>query len=387
MKYRQFGKLDWKVSALGFGAMRLPIIGGDRSNIDEAEGVRMIRYAIDHGVNYLDTAYRYCDGKSEIVVGKALQDGYREKVRIATKMPIREVTTPEDLDRIFDDQLAKLQTDLIDFYLFHGLRRETWNKVKELNALDWAEKKIAEGKIGYLGFSFHDEFEVLREIVDDYKGWTFFQMQYNYVDTESSSRTPGVEGLKYAAEKGLGVVVMEPVQGGNLAVKPPKEIETLLRDSKSGRSPVDLALQWVWNQPEVSLALSGMSTMDQIIENIRSADLSGPNTLTVDELTSISHIREAFLSHGFIGCTGCRYCQPCPQGVTIPDILALYNDYYKSQNDSLMQQKIREKYDEIVNSGLGADKCVRCGQCEDACPQQLPIRNLISRANMSFRQS
>jgi predicted aldo/keto reductase-like oxidoreductase len=338
VKYRRFGKLDWKVSALGFGAMRLPTIGGDRSNIDEAESVRMIRYAIDHGVNYVDTAYRYGEGKSEIVVGKALQDGYREKVRLATKMPIREVNSPQDLNNILNDQLSKLQTNHIDFYLFHGLRKETWSKVKELNALDWAEKKIAEGKIDYLGFSFHDEYEVLKEILDSYQGWTFFQMQYNYVDTESSSRTPGTRGLKYATKKGLGVVIMEPIQGGNLAIKPPKEIETLLSDIK--RSPADLALQWVWNQPEVSMALSGMSTMNQVIENVKSADNSGPDTLTGSELKIISKVRKAFLNYGFIGCTGCRYCQPCPQGVTIPEILALYNDYYKNQDATGNQTKI-----------------------------------------------
>lgn len=384
MKYRRFGKLDWKVSALGFGAMRLPTIGTDRI-IDEVEAVRMIRYAIDNGVNYLDTGYHYGEGKSEIIVGKALKDGYREKIRLATKMPIRDVISPQDLNRIFDDQLLKLQTDHIDFYLFHGLRKESWSRVKELNAIDWAEKKMADGKIGHLGFSFHDTFEVLKDILDNYHGWTFIQMQYNYVDTESSSRTPGVNGVKYAAEKGLGVVVMEPVQGGNLAVNPPKEVETLLKSSGTDRSPVDLALQWVWNQPEVSLALSGMSTMSQVIENVKSADRSGPGILTKDELRSISSIREAFLSHGFIGCTGCRYCQPCPQGVTIPEVLAMYNDYYKNQNDSLKQEEIRKQYDGIISSGNGADKCVRCGQCEDACPQNLPIRSLLSRANMSLR--
>jgi len=385
LKYRRFGKLNWNVSALGFGAMRLPTTGTDRT-IDEAESIRMIRYAIDNGVNYLDTAYHYGEGRSEIIVGKALKDGYREKIRLATKMPIREVNIPQDLDKIFDDQLMKLQTDQIDFYLFHGLRKESWLKIKEINAIAWAEKKIAEGRIGHLGFSFHDTFEVLKEILDGYQGWEFFQMQYNYVDTESSSRTPGVKGLKYAAQKGLGVVVMEPVQGGNLAVKPPKEVETLLGKSKIDRGPADLALQWVWNQPEVSLALSGMSNMNQVVENVASADRSGPGVLTGDELKSISNIRDAFLNHGFIGCTACRYCQPCAQGVTIPEILALYNDYYKNQDDSLGQQEIRKQYEEIIDAVTGADKCIRCGQCEDACPQNLPIRNLLSRANMSLTQ-
>lgn len=387
MNYRDFGKLDWKVSALGFGAMRLPTIGGNSSNIDEAEAVRMIRYAIDHGVNYVDTAYPYHNGNGEIVVGKALRNGYREKVRLATKMPVRSVNVLEDLDRIFNEQLSKLQTDHLDFYLFHGLRRDSWSKVKELHALEWAEKKLAEGKIGYLGFSFHDEYDVFKEVIDGYKGWTLCQIQYNYLDTESSSRTPGTKGLKYAAQKGLAVVVMEPIQGGNLAIKPPKEIQTLLDEGEIKRSPPDLALQWVWNQPEVSVALSGMNAMNHVVENLESANRSSPGILTKSELKLISKIREKYLNYGFIGCTGCRYCQPCAQGVAVPEILALYNEYYKKQDDMPMQQEIRNKYEEITNSKNGADNCIRCGECEDKCPQQLPIRSLIARANNSFRRA
>ncbi len=387
MNYRRFGRLDWKVSALGFGAMRLPIIGGDSGKVDEAEAVRMIRYAIDHGVNYVDTAYRYHDGNSEIAVGKALQDGYRAKVRLATKMPIHSVNSREDLDRIFNDQLSKLQTDHFDFYLFHGLRKESWPKVKEFNAFDWAEDKIAEHKIGYLGFSFHDEFDVFKEIIDSYKGWTFCQIQYNYLDTESSPRSPGTRGLKYAAQRGLAVVVMEPVQGGNLAVKPPQEIQSIFDAAAAKRSPPDMALQWVWNQPEVSVALSGMSAMNQVVENVESAGRSGPGTLTESELKSISQIREKYLSHGFIGCTGCRYCQPCPQGVAIPEILALYNVYYTKQDDAQAQNEAKSKYGEIVGAGKGADKCAKCGECEDKCPQQLPIRHLTARANNAFTRT
>ena len=383
MKYRRFGTLDWKVSALGFGAMRLPIIGADRGNIDEAEAIRMLRYAFDHGVNYVDSAYPYHEGNSEIVVGKALRDGYRERVRLATKMPIRMVSVRNDLDRFFSEQLAKLQTDHIDFYLFHGLNRERWAKMKEVNALGWAEEKMDAGEIGHLGFSFHDDIEVFREIVDGYDGWTFCQIQYNYVDIEYQA---GTRGLTYAASKGLAVVVMEPIQGGNLAVKPPDAIQAIWDEAETQRTPADWALQWVWNHPEVSVALSGMSTMDQVIENLESASRSGPATLTEEELAILSRVREQYLAIGFIGCTGCRYCVPCPEGVAIPEILALYNQHYARRGDLDAQQEITTKYGETVPPEHEAARCVKCGECEDKCPQQLPIRNLLTRAARSFNR-
>ncbi len=386
MKYRKFGKLGWEVSALGFGAMRLPTVGGDRAKVNESEAVKMIRYAIDHGVNYVDTAYGYHDGNSEIVVGKALTDGYREKVKLATKIPIRRVNSPDDLNRIFGEQLTKLQTDHIDFYLLHGLRKDTWSKVKELNVLKWAEKELAERRIRYLGFSFHDEFEVLKEIIDGYNGWTFCQMQYNYLDTESSSRAPGTRGLKYASSKGLAVVVMEPIQGGNLAVKPPTEIQTIWNEEGIKRSPAEWALQWVWNQPEVSVVLSGMSTMNHVIENIASANRSGPGILAKKELNLTSRVRESYLSHGFIGCTGCGYCTPCPSGVAIPEILTLYNEFF-TKRDKEAQQEIAAKYSETIPTDKRSDMCVRCGECEEKCSQQLPIRNLITRAARSFKEA
>ncbi|KYH41035.1 MAG: aldo/keto reductase [Candidatus Bathyarchaeota archaeon B26-2] len=384
MKYRKFGRLDWEVSALGFGAMRLPVIGGDPSRIDEPEAIRMIRYAVDHGVNYIDTAYPYHGGNSEIVVGKALRDGYREKVRVATKMPIGLVNSREDLDRIFDEQLKKLQTDHIDFYLLHGLNRERWAKTLDLNVLDWAEKVMAEGKIGYLGFSFHDEFEVFKEIIDGYDGWTFCQILYNYIDEDFQA---GKRGLKYAASKGLAVVVMEPIAGGMLAVPPPPEIQAIWNESEIKRTPAEWALQWVWNHPEVSVALSGMSTMEQVVENIKSADRSGPNILTEKELELISRVREKYRQYGFIGCTGCRYCMPCPQGVSIPEIFALYNEYSRRRREGDAQREIIKKYQETIPPEKGAKICVKCGECEEKCPQQLPIRNLLARAARIFERN
>ena len=382
MKYRNFGELERRVSALGFGVMRLPIIGEDRGNIDETESIKMIRYAIDHGLNYIDTAYPYHSGKSEILVGNALKDGYREKVRLATKMPIRLLESEEDLDRIFSEQLQKLQTDYVDFYLLHGLRKATWSKVLEFNVLKWAEKEITNRRIGYLGFSFHDEYKMFKEIIDGYDGWTFCQIQYNYVDTEYQA---GTRGLKYAASKGLAVVVMEPIQGGNLSVNPSEEIQAIWDEAEIQRSPAEWALQWVWNQPEVSLALSGMSTMDHVVENVRSANRSDSDILTDEELILISRVREKYLESGFIGCTGCRYCIPCPESVVIPEILTFYNEYYTKRGNTNAQQDIIKKYLDMILPETRAEICAKCGECEDKCPQQLPIRKLLVRAAWSFK--
>ena len=383
MKYRKFGRLDWKVSVLGFGAMRLPILGGDRSKINEPEAIKMIRYAIDHGVNYIDTAYPYHGGNSEVVVGKALKDGYREKVKVATKMPIGRVKVKEELDEIFNEQLRRLQLDHIDFYLLHGLNRDSWRKTLELNVLDWAEKQMAEGKIGYLGFSFHEEFEVFKEIIDSYD-WTFCQIQYNYVDIESSRRTPGTKGLKYAASKGLAVVIMEPIKGGLLAVTPPKEVQAIWDEAEVKRTPAEWALLWVWNHPEVSVALSGMSTMEQVIENVQIADRSGPNILTPKELEIIARVREKYLQYGFVGCTRCQYCMPCPQGVNIPEILAFYNEAVRAASEE-QRRRVAERYHATIPPEQRADACIKCGSCEEKCPQGLPIRRLLSSSRWYLR--
>ena len=381
MEHRKFGRLDWKVSALGFGAMRLPILEGDTSKIDEPEAIRMIRYAIDHGVNYVDTAYPYHRGSSEILVGKALKDGYRQRVALATKMPTWLIETRKDFDRYLDEQLEKLQTDRIDFYLLHGLGRARWPKIRDLGVTDWAEEKKAEGKIGFLGFSFHDEYETLKEIVD-YHDWTFCQIQYNYMDTESSARAPGTEGLRYAASRGLAVVVMEPIQGGRLAITPPAEIQELWDRATVKRSPAEWALQWVWNHPEVSLVLSGMSTMRHVVENVESAGRSGPNTLTEEELDIVSEVQRKYAELGYIGCTDCLYCQPCPQGVLIPQIIGVLNENYTKDRD-----EAKKAYLEAIPEEGRAGKCAQCGTCEEQCPQGLPIMNLMRGAARLYERN
>jgi len=360
--------------------MRLPIISGDASKIDEPLATKMIRCAIDNGVNYVDTAYGYHRGTSEAFVGRVLKDGYREKIRLATKMPTWLVNSQEDMDKYLSEQLGRLQVDYVDFYLLHGLNKERWPKLKDLKVTEWAEKKIDERKIKYLGFSFHDEYSVFKEIIDNYNKWTFCQIQYNYTDSEYQA---GTKGLKYAASKGLAVVVMEPIAGGKLAVNPPAAIQDLWDQSGIKTTRAELALRWVWNQPQVSLALSGMSTMEQVIENVKTAEHSEPGNLTEKELKLINQLAWKHRELGYIGCTGCRYCMPCPQGVNIPQIIGLFNEFYiKGQDD-----EIKKKYWEHITPESQAKRCARCKTCESLCPQQLPISEIMSRAQFIFEQN
>ena len=347
MEYRRFGSLDWKVSALGFGTMRLPIIGKDQAKVDVRETVKLLRYAVDHGVNYIDTAYTYHDGLSEIAIGKALSGKYKNKAKIATKMPVFYVKSKEDLDKIFNEQLRRLNREFIDFYMFHSLTKAAYGKkVLDFNMLKWAEQKIAEGKIGHLGFSFHDEFDVFKEIVDRYDNWTLSQIQYNYLDENYQA---GKRGLQYAASKGLAVSIMEPLAGGLLAVNPPSEIQNQCwNQADKKRSASEWALSWVWNQPEVSVALSGMNAKPQVEENLHSASHSSPNMLTSRELELVCRARELFHEVGYIGCTGCRYCGHCRQNVDIPSILSLLNEYSSKRRSPEIQQTIRQKYAETV---------------------------------------
>jgi len=302
--------------------MRFPTIDGDSAKIDEAESANMLHYAIDHGVNYIDTAYPYHQKQSEPFVGRTLKGKYREKVKLATKLPCWEVETANDFDRLLNEQLERLQTEQIDFYLLHALNKKSWDKVHGLDVLPWAEKAIADGRIAHLGFSFHDDYPVFEEIIDAYDHWDFCQIQYNYMDTNVQA---GRKGLHYAASKGLAVVIMEPIRGGRL-VSPPAPVQTLWDTAPHQRTPADWALQWVWNQPEVTLLLSGMSTMQHVIENVASADASGVGTMTEDELAVIQKVREKYQELIAIPCTQCEYCLPCPEGVNIPRVFDVYND-------------------------------------------------------------
>lgn len=377
MQYRKFGKLEWKVSALGFGAMRLPLTGTDPTNVDETESIRMIRYAIDHGVNYLDTAYFYHSGQSERVVGRALRDGYRDRMKLATKMPVRIVESATDFDRYFDEQLERLQTDRVDFYLLHGLNRQGWHKVRDLGVLRWVEDMMAKRRFDYVGFSFHDDYEVFKEIVDAYDNWTLCQVLYNYMDADNQA---GRRGVEYAAGKELAVVVMEPLRGGLLSREPPKKVAKVWESSPKNRSRVEWAFQWVWNQPEISVALSGMSTMEQVVENVAAADRSGPGTLTADELVLIDKAREAYRDSNPIPCTDCKYCMPCPNGVDIPSIFQIYNEAI-IYNDP-RRGRGRYRGPGGLREEQRADQCIECNECVEACPQKIPITDWLKKAHV-----
>ena len=365
MQYRKFGRLDWKVSALGFGCMRLLTLGGESANVDEPLATRMLRYAIDHGVNYVDTAYPYHDGNSERFLGRALQGGYREKIRLATKLPCWDVKEAGDLNKFLDEQLERLQTGHIDFYLFHALNGDRWQKMRDLGVPGRAEQALADGRIGYLGFSFHGGYEAFQEIIDGCDGWTLCQIQYNYMDIENQA---GTRGLRYAASKGLAVVVMEPVRGGRLA-DPPEAVQQIWDGAAKRRSSADWALQWVWNQPEVAVALSGMSTMQQVEENVASAAASGVGSLSAEELALFEQVRAKYEDLCPIPCTRCDYCMPCPNGVHIPRNFGIYNEgiMYNRPDHA------RDGYNNRMPQEARASACTQCRECEDKCPQSIPI--------------
>ncbi|MFC2008027.1 aldo/keto reductase [Chloroflexota bacterium] len=378
MKYRNFGKLEWKPSALGFGCMRLPLLDKDASHVDEAEVIRMIRYAIDHGVNYIDTAAVYHRGNSERVLGKALMDGYRQKVRLATKLSLFAVKSADEFDSFFNNQLERLQTDKIDFYLLHTLNSHHWKLVDDWKVIPWLEGKMAAGQIGDIGFSFHDEYDVFKEIVDAYDNWTLCQIQYNYMDVDIQA---GQRGLEYAASKNLAVVVMEPIRGGMLAKKPPEPVAKVLGTSSVDYSQAEWALQWVWNQPEVSVVLSGMSTMPQVIENVTAAERSGPGKLTKDELSFVDEVRRAYLGCSTIPCTKCNYCMPCPNGVEISAIFDIVNEATMYDEFPRAQRQYMGAGPYGLKVNRRADKCQECEECVAKCPQQIPIPDWLKEVH------
>jgi len=385
MLYRTIGKSGDEVSILGFGCMRLPVIDQDPTKINEELALPMLRRAIDAGVNYIDTAYPYhsssfeVPGESEPFVGRALQDGYREKVKIATKLPPWLVESPDDMERILDHQLERLQTDCIDYYLLHALNKNFWSIMQQHGALDFLDKARASGKIKRAGFSYHEGPELFEPIVDAYD-WDFCQIQYNYLDEETQA---GKAGLEYAAEKGLGVVVMEPLRGGNLAGSLPEEAEAVFAGAAVKRSHVEWALRWIWNDPRVSTLLSGMTEAVQAEENLKIAAEAHAGTLTEDELARVNQVKQIYRSKQRVPCTKCGYCMPCPVGVKIPDNLSLYNEFYlfDSDNSRFLATAL---YNMTLPPEAKADQCTECGQCLEHCPQQIAIPDELKRVVETF---
>lgn len=373
MLYRKFPRCSHDISILGFGCMRLPSsddqqVGG---SVDEQKAVAMIRTAVDGGVNYIDTAYPYHNGESEKIVGKALEEGYRDRVFLATKLPSWLITSREDMDRYLDEQLARLATDQIDFYLLHGLSSETWENLVRLGVLEFLDSARADGRIRYPAFSFHDKFPAFKAIVDAYE-WIFAQIQYNYMDEENQA---GTKGLTYAADQGLGIVVMEPLRGGLLSGDVPAIHQHLL-NAPIRRTPSEWGLQWVWNHPEVTVVLSGMSSMEQVQDNLTCAAQGLPDSLSSKELEVVEKMRDTFASRVKIPCTGCRYCMPCQNGVDIPECFNYYNQAYTYEAEEKAKGVYLWALNGTFSGGIAgyASCCVQCGECEDVCPQGLPIR-------------
>lgn len=368
MRYRSFGKAGFEASILGFGCMRLPTIGGDSGRIDEPLATRMLHSAIEAGVNYVDTAYGYHKGGSERFVGRALKGGHRAKVHLATKLPTWKVETAADFDRLFEEQLQKLATDRIDCYLLHALNAERWDKCHGLGVLDWAERAMARGRIGCLGFSFHDKYETFPRIIDAWDKWTFCQIQYNYMDEEHQA---GTRGLRYAHARGLAVVVMEPLLGGNLT-SPPDSIAALWAEAEQKRSPVEWALAWAWTKPEVNVVLSGMTAMAHVEENVRLAESAG--ALTGRDLELVGRVRDRYREIRPVPCTQCEYCLPCPQGVAIPRVFRIYNDGVAYNNPA----RARRLHSHMEDGGNSL-ACIQCRECEPKCPQGIEIATWMPR--------
>lgn len=377
MKKRVMGKLGISSSAFGLGCMRFNGPASGDSVIDEQKAVSLIRRAIDGGVTYLDTAYVYLDKTSEIVLGKALLDGYRERVTVATKMPAEAVHNREEMEALLDTELKKLQTDHIDFYLMHGINREKWEYFKSIGAPEFFDDMKKAGKIRYKCFSFHGPYDQFEYILND-NDWDMVQIQYNFMDINNQA---GTRGLELAGSKGIPVVIMEGLLGGRLA-KAPQNVQALYDAFPVRRSAVEWAFRWLCNHPAVSVVLSGCNEPEQIDENLRIFDTVEAGIMTPEELKLMDDVRSAYISRTKIGCTGCRYCMPCPNGVNIPGIFSSWN------NVSLYDTDPKDSWELgfILKNGAGADKCVGCGACESACPQHLNIIESLQFAWKDLKQ-
>ena len=375
-----------KIYPLGFGFMRLPIMAD--GNIDYTHSRAMMERAVAAGINYFDTAMPYHGGESEIFLGKEMTPAIREKVLLATKLPTWLITekSPADMDKCLNEQLKKLKTECIDIYLLHSLNLTRWDVLRKVNVLDFLDRAKKAGKIRFAGFSFHDGLPLFKEIIDSYK-WDIAQVQFNILDTVYQA---GIEGVKYAHERGTFVVIMEPVKGGILGM--PIEGAFLKIAKKHGWNRatfVDLCLKWLWNQPEIGVVLSGMSSMQQLTENIKSAEdfINEKGAITHNEIELIDDIREEFASRLRVGCTGCAYCRPCPNDVDILECFRIYN----SASITGEWKKFQLLYENIIFSAGKQEKkasfCLECGNCESKCPQNIPIREKLKEVVREFEKA
>lgn len=373
MEKRKLEKLGIETSLLGFGCMRFPVTA--EGKIDEPEAEKMMDRAIAAGVNYIDTAYPYHGGESEPFVGRVLKKYDRSSLYLATKLPCWKVNALEDVESIFQEQLDRLQTDYIDFYLLHALDKERFRKMVEIGCIEKLEQLKAEGKIRYLGFSFHDDYETFEKILC-HRDWDFCQIQLNYMDADQQA---GLKGYKLTEEKNVPMVVMEPIKGGSLAAFA-EDITGMFRGLDAEASVASFALRWVGSLPNVKVILSGMSAMDQVEDNLKTFEnfkpLSEKESRTIDEIVKLINSRVQN------GCTACRYCMPCPAGVDIPGNFRVWNTYHMYQNYKMVKRS--------WENGLGEEKqaknCVKCGKCEQACPQKLHIREDLEKVQADLEK-
>ena len=374
MRYRPFGaKTNVLVSMLGFGAMRLPSANG---KVDVARAVDLIGLGLDSGINYIDTAYVYNDGESERIVGEALRACGRDRAYVATKLPVWDVEKRGDQDGLFAVQLERLQTERVDFYLLHSLNKRHWRIARDTGCLEWLAEEKRRGRVRFAGFSFHDDFELFREVVDAYD-WDFCQIQYNYAQADVQA---GVRGLRYAAGKGIGVAVMEPLFGGFLTgPQMPPEASSLFEEN--GINPVSSALRWLWNQPELSVVLSGMGDKYQLKDNLRTVETADVGVLTERERHVLEKVCVYFREHVPIACSKCGYClKSCPVGVKIPVVFDLYNKHILTGRKHALQPALYRG----MLAGEKASACIACGRCTKHCPQGLDIPSWLAKVGVEF---
>lgn len=381
MLYRKLGSTGIDVSILGFGAMRLPLDG--KGAIDPDKSTYMLKYAIENGLNYIDTAFPYHNGQSEIFLGNFFEQypELRKKVYISTKLPTWLINKPEDMDYYLKHQMENLKVDKIDFYLLHSLNKDYWENLMKLNVLDFLDSAVEEGKINYTGFSFHDEFDIFLEILESYP-WDVCQIQFNYMDENYQA---GREGLKYAASQGLGTIIMEPMRGGCLTRNIPEDIIEIWEMADEPKKPVEWALKYVWDYPETNVVLSGMSSFSQVQENIKLASKTQANSLTKNDYEIIKEVRRTYREKIVIDCTSCGYCMPCPKGVDIPKNFNIYNTYKMFDNDN----GIKKHYHGLLKENQRASQCSEmeaCGKCNNICPQMIDIPQTLQKVKKAFEK-
>ncbi|MEI8216398.1 MAG: aldo/keto reductase [Eubacteriales bacterium] len=377
MEYRFFKPENKDVSLLGFGTMRLPRMESDKEKINEPLAIEMIRYAIDNGVNYIDTAYMYHGGKSEVVTGKALKDGYREKVLLADKMPVWMGNSKEEIEAIFQNQLDKLGVQCIDMYLMHNLTKAIWKRALKFETMEFLELMKAEGKIKHIGFSFHDDLDFFKTLIDAYP-WEFCQIQLNYMDINFQA---GLEGLKYATARNIPVVVMEPLKGGKLTDAIPTSVKDIWAASETKLTPAEWAFKWVAAQDGVFTILSGMSDMSQVKYNINIFSSGKMGLLSSAETETLEKASSEYNKLIKASCTACGYCLPCPLKIDIPTCLNYYNEWFLFDKNP----KILGDFKMFTSPKARPSDCSSCRQCEEKCPQHLPISDLMRAITEEFK--